>query len=699
MTGAPLDQTARLSDAVAGSSHLLGVLQTPPTLGHSGGMLDVNTRADDASSNISCSRMLAVDIASPSPLTVLERVQNAVQAELTLDGLCVELQDSRGTRVGSNVDLCRALGSRTPLRVVPSDAAVQRIDKSADELQELRAKIFGERFASLEKRVDSMVMEVAHERGLREALSARVQEMLDGVSSHAWKASCHDAPQSAAKPGADVQSEIAECLESRAGAFAAQDQSFRDRYEVQHAHLCNVSQETAELSKQLKQRMERLELEIVAQSKDVTTMGAQCTDDAAKLERQQATLEAQEGKISELDERLRLQGERLSAAIYGALQRFGESEASVFAAVVERLGSLAERLPAVLDGHIQPSVDASASSGVSTSISNGKMSAAAASASVAMQPLDDTLPVEALCTTQSVARIFSGAQASEVCFAVEEAASAEPGLPGVAAVSTAAPGSIPIPAVAVSSANGVAAQSSTGGSLSSTSATPLSWRQRENAEDASVGRTSSPIPARQNPKVVRLHGVSDRPASGLPKEDGRCFRIVGKAKSIARPSASDQSWFGGGGAVSKIGGSPPTVIHRPVARLSRSNSAPGGPAGSFSAPLGATIQPTVNFRHRAANPLQVGISGMVSERSSSAATAASASSSDVTVSLSHVPRRTVSPTPKLTTVAANSSVGPSVSYAPAPGRGGSSPSRGSSMTLRPAHGSISRAGSLSVALP
>jgi len=306
-------------------------------------------------------RLVTVDLSSASPLTVLERVQHAAARGLGAEGLGIALVDGRGNRIESNADLCKAIATNdgTPLQAVPSEAAVECVDRCADELQDLRNQAFLKDLAALTSRIDGVSQEVERERGARASLVTALGERLDAVQGLAQRAERTAAAaagdgqgRGCLRQGGGVPPQAAEVAWPQATLATSRPEdheaflraAFGDVaavYETHREHFMKVAQGITELGKELTDRLERLEAE-------VQLLGKSYLAERLRVDKYGEAIGLQDRALGALSDRLREQGERLSAAIYAALQRFGESEATVFATVVERLGLLAERLPGVL---------------------------------------------------------------------------------------------------------------------------------------------------------------------------------------------------------------------------------------------------------------------------------------------------------------------------------------------------------------
>lgn len=158
-------------------------------------------------------QLLKVDIGEFSVHSLLERVHMAVEKEMKVEGIGVELVDAQGRKVQTDADLGRVIGSRRrmPLRAVPSASSIEHVDTCMKELQTLRANAFlRDRLGKLEQKVETLTAEVLTEQSLRERLATRLDRLDALVGAVAAKAVAlpgdgRSEPQRAANPERNVR--------------------------------------------------------------------------------------------------------------------------------------------------------------------------------------------------------------------------------------------------------------------------------------------------------------------------------------------------------------------------------------------------------------------------------------------------------------------------------------------------------------
>lgn len=265
-------------------------------------------------------RLIPVDMASSSTSSKsLSALESAVRQELPATDLGIHLVSASGAILRSNDDLhvMMASGNTGHVRAVPSEAAAERLADTHLKLQELRHQALKDRLTVLDERLNQMVATIARERTSREALQDRVDAII-GIREKSD--GCLSSP--------DLMDKTIVPQLRRTG----------DVSDVQALPSMDA----------LHQRFESLEAQVATLGQSLNSITVRQAVNEPVIKEHGEAIRAHNAKAEELSERLEAQGEKLSSAIYGALQRFGESEASVFASVVERLGVLAERLPAVL---------------------------------------------------------------------------------------------------------------------------------------------------------------------------------------------------------------------------------------------------------------------------------------------------------------------------------------------------------------
>jgi hypothetical protein len=252
-------------------------------------------------------------------------------------------------------------------------AKLDRLDFLERSLRGIADQVKPERFDILEQRLDGIVAqvsaEIAQERKLREAVVEAMTVKLDTVVGLVEKVFADGAPgimpglpQGQGDSDYDIRSsptrggdDDAGSIESRCEALvSAQAASARD-LEAAEAALRGVSGDVSQmcethwqqilkvathmtgLGREIVRRVEKIETTSNLQTTRIAELGIARSADAKRLDEQAVKLRSQSAEQKS-------QAECLSSAIDAILSWIGESESSGFAAVVERLSSLGDRL-------------------------------------------------------------------------------------------------------------------------------------------------------------------------------------------------------------------------------------------------------------------------------------------------------------------------------------------------------------------
>lgn len=327
------------------------------------------------------------------------KARMAVKGQLSTEQMQFDLVDENGRVIQSNFDLWQASSPSScsaAVRAVPSEDAVEMFDRCADELQELRQRFVVQKLEHFERKIDAIVSDAAKERSLWQASEELKERSL-------WQALASMVDEKIKASQVMIDERIKACqvmVDERIKAGLAQtlqacrEELFARKDEALRKELRNESERITELQKEMQSRFRELQARavkpspvpmvddllakggqqdeslrresqrttdlqnlLVTQSHSLASLSARQSSSQAIINQHAEAIRAQDVKTAELSEKLRLQGERLSESVYTALQRLGDGESSLFSALVDKLGALAEKFPGALPDQ-QPAIDA-----------------------------------------------------------------------------------------------------------------------------------------------------------------------------------------------------------------------------------------------------------------------------------------------------------------------------------------------------